>query len=782
VSASVAITESEEESPEEVKATYSPALVQAINEGRLQLALEEVNPNSRIVIESTVAAPTSAPAAASAGLSAGASAGIAVAAVATFLVAAGLLVARRKRIEKGEEYNATGAQALADADQNARDARELKGADEGDAAAGGVMLGASHANYGKGKSIETVQTSAVVFDTLEEDVEAEAKGDDESSNAGSSGWSSCAGDSSHNTGNDDSLELTGEKAVGAALAATGAASAIVSRHDSKQTGESGSVPNVSDVSRDDLDSAIEAGDWAGVGATAALLAAASDSPDTKSQSSRTEGRFYSSHSTRTDSSALSSVDAARAAELGHLADAGDWEGVVLAAARFEAFEDGSKQGSSASVSLKSSSATTESRSIGGSTGAASSGVSPSSVSDSESPSKQQTRSEIRAKVESLVRRVVPEEIDNVDEMMLQFKGREEELVESLRTMEERAVAQKARTQGHKAAKREARNTIEQGGVELPVPGATAASEAGLSATEAAGVAAGIAAALGVTAGIAAGTKTKKDEDDRDLLDIASGGGDDAPILIHEDASKSESVSTSGASSSWRKTALELAIEAGDWEAVGQAAAKLSNTPETTVETVKVQALAEGASYDEDDEDVRRMRKAGVNANRAAELDAMIDEGNWAGVVAAASRYSKVDSQADESSDSSASESREGQQERKRSWFGGSSLLGKKPAGAPIYQAMDVDSTARSADEARREEEDALAQAEIWMAIAHQSKQEGSTDAGASDAADWAIARSLSALRSAEDRGALNQPGKDGNAPDEATGSAGESDSKGDRSV
>jgi hypothetical protein len=121
-----------------------------------------------------------------------------------------------------------------------------------------------------------------------------------------------------------------------------------------------------------------------------------------------------------------------------------------------------------------------------------------------------------------------------------------------------------------------------------------------------------------------------------------------------------------------------------------------------------------------------MRKAGVNANRAAELDAMIDEGNWAGVVAAASRYSKVDSQADESSDSSASESREGQQERKRSWFGGSSLLGKKPAGAPIYQAMDVDSTARSADEARREEEDALAQAEIWMAIAHQSKQEGST--------------------------------------------------------
>lgn len=58
----------------------------------------------------------------------------------------------------------------------------------------------------------------------------------------------------------------------------------------------------------------------------------------------------------------------------------------------------------------------------------------------------------------------------------------------------------------------------------------------------------------------------------------------------------------------------------------------------------------------------------------------------------------------------------------------------------------------------------------------------SIDAGASDAADWAIARSLSALRSAEARGELSQPAKDGSAPDEATGSVGESDSKGDRSV
>ena len=210
-------------------------LPEAINEGGLQLALEEVNPNSRIVVESSVPTPTPAPAAASTGLSAGATAGIAVAAVATFLAAAGLLVARKKRLEKDDEYYAAGTQALADADQNARDARELKDGGEGDAAvAGGAMLGATQANYGKNKSKQAVQTSVVAFDTLEEDVKAGPRGDDESSNAGSSGWSSSAGVSSLNTGSADSLDFTGGQAVGATLAAIGAASAITSRQDSKQ--------------------------------------------------------------------------------------------------------------------------------------------------------------------------------------------------------------------------------------------------------------------------------------------------------------------------------------------------------------------------------------------------------------------------------------------------------------------------------------------------------------------------------------------------------------------
>jgi hypothetical protein len=56
----------------------------------------------------------------------------------------------------------------------------------------------------------------------------------------------------------------------------------------------------------------------------------------------------------------------------------------------------------------------------------------------------------------------------------------------------------------------------------------------------------------------------------------------------------------------------------------------------------------------------------------------------------------------------------------------------------------------------QEEQEALAQAEIWMAIAEQSKQDSQNpDQGASEAADWAIARSLNALVQAEHTGRLS---------------------------
>ena len=42
----------------------------------------------------------------------------------------------------------------------------------------------------------------------------------------------------------------------------------------------------------------------------------------------------------------------------------------------------------------------------------------------------------RAEIEALIREVVPDEIDNIDEMLTQFKGREQDLINTLRTMQD----------------------------------------------------------------------------------------------------------------------------------------------------------------------------------------------------------------------------------------------------------------------------------------------------------------------------------------------------------
>ena len=53
---------------------------------------------------------------------------------------------------------------------------------------------------------------------------------------------------------------------------------------------------------------------------------------------------------------------------------------------------------------------------------------------------------------------MPDEIDNVDDIMVQFSGREEELIETLRAMQEKSIAQRARAAVQKSAKKEAGRT------------------------------------------------------------------------------------------------------------------------------------------------------------------------------------------------------------------------------------------------------------------------------------------------------------------------------------
>ena len=134
-----------------------------------------------------------------------------------------------------------------------------------------------------------------------------------------------------------------------------------------------------------------------------------------------------------------------------LINSGDWAGVMQAATKFEPDI-----------------AVTDDHSESSFSNTGSSNVTSSSVEDVESSIQLQpdsshypsaftsngvkTLEEIRSEVESLVRRVVPGESDNIDEMLFQFEGREEELVENLRRMLERQVAKKARIVSHMDAK------------------------------------------------------------------------------------------------------------------------------------------------------------------------------------------------------------------------------------------------------------------------------------------------------------------------------------------
>jgi len=324
-----------------------------------------------------------------------------------------------------------------------------------------------------------------------------------------------------------------------------------------------SSPNLSTASTstpnalEDIDNAIEAGNWGQVGALAAVLASQGHGSPPERKTSRSAAGVSASRSA--DSSGASgshSLDQARAVEIDKLVEAGDWQGVVLAAARFEA--DQTFDGESFSASASQSSRWT---------GSATSATTPRSMATTDQSasniSSQRGQEEIRAEVEALVRRVVPEEADNIDEMMTQFKGREEELVETLRRMQERAIASRARLAVQKSAKLEARAKAS--------PRGTGGSTSGQS--------------------------------------VGSGG-----------STKSE---------------LEHAIESGNWQAVGVAAQKMSDSSVGDLSVEEKARLRDAIS-----QSPAFSRRAGKTSEEDDNLDSLIEQGDWQGVIAAAKRASE----------------------------------------------------------------------------------------------------------------------------------------------
>jgi hypothetical protein len=342
----------------------------------------------------------------------------------------------------------------------------------------------------------------------------------------------------------------------------------------------------------ELDDAVNRGDWTKVGVTASFLASSGQSVDTKSLIS---GQSQSIKSLKSGGSSdqnpkRTTIDAKRAAELDRLVEAGDWQGVIEAATLFDsrpvAASAASKSGSGSdpatlytnpsgesldqpslytkssgggesfdgqathvSVDSDASSRYADLESLVESVRMTNRSVSFESVSShSQEGSERQSskaslmskRTEYRDEIEALVRLVVPEEIDNIDEMMSQFAGREEELVETLRAMQERAIAQKARhayNEHTKQADAKPTNTVES-------------------------------VSYLASSGQSVDTKSLLSEQSQsvDSKSLNSGGSFD------QNAKKT----TIDAK---RAAELDRLVEAGDWKAVMEAAQKYDSRPE-----------------------------------------------------------------------------------------------------------------------------------------------------------------------------------------------------------
>jgi hypothetical protein len=447
-------------------------------------------------------------------------------------------------------------------------------------------------------------------------------------------------------------------------------------------------PNPGITKLEDLEAAIVSGDWAAVGASAAVLAASQHDSAANSQSqSNSKSTFSNFSSAKSKGSTWKTeLDTKKAAELDNLIESGDWTGVIQAAAKFEAeansevpSEMNSDSGSDAGDTRSHPSASVSPPSSGYHASSGSGSPTARSMSTvSGDTTKIRNREEIRFEVMELVERVVPEEIDHVDEMMAQFLGHEEELLETLRTMQERDIAQKSKR-------------VEQRKAKLGTSDRTERDQRRLAAIEAANARGQQAQQQGPVF-VAA---------DASLSDTTTAGSSEAVAnsvsLQSEETDEATNILTSADSSSDEHTrhrsALYAAIDSGNWDAVGEAAAILSDTDGSRL-LATFESSTSGSTSD------TRTR------SRRENLTELIERGDWLQVVVAASRYSEADMQG--------------------------------TAGR----------THNERERQLQEEKEAQRQAAMWMEVARQSKAagaEGASDEGAADAADWAISQSLRRL-------------------------------------
>lgn len=646
---------------------FEAALNQAIADGQLQDALDEVNPNSVVYIvtldndgdnadDDVDQAEKSTD-----GLSGGAISGIVFAGMAGVLLTMALLTRRRQQDNTSDNYYLKENQSadLGD-DLPAENIVENTASNipppNQEEKESNIEVGASDEDDDDGEGGDHVVAMAAAVGTgvaVASRPPKSKRGDqsmEKDSDAGSSGWSSREGMSSLEESSNGGSKNSEAASSTPSLPPT-------------NTLESADPDGAGlHLTYSELDQAIQKGDWAAVGVTAALLASQSQADAAASPEKKVN---FSAE-----------LPGNRAAELDRLVEAGDWAGVVAAAAKFDAQE--SHQGSVGSFRSEPESSAGSVYSGSGTAPTVGSGaIASTGTTNSDSGSRVKKLDELRAEVEMLVAKVVPEEKDNIEEMMMQFRGREEELVETLRTMQEREVALKARVEGQKRAKRDARQAVEQNKLQQQIGQVGDTADADW-VNEIDATASHIVASTSQEEHVSAKPSHDNQEED-----------EDTEVLAMQDA-------------------LKHAIESEDWDQVAIAAASLSG-----------RFVDADTAVDDDDESTR-------SSDRSGEINDLVEKGDWDGVVVAASKHVELDQ-------TESSSSREEDERRLRR------------------------------EQRLREEQEALQQADIWRAIAEQTRSDSAAseaDRAATVAADWAIARSLSELQAADKAGHISDREKD----------------------
>jgi hypothetical protein len=208
----------------------------------------------------------------------------------------------------------------------------------------------------------------------------------------------------------------------------------------------------------EIDQLVETGNWDGVVAVAARYADDASMQSSAKRSGRLKGDNDSQHSDESASIESATSHVTGTTRGSNKSSAEGSRGSTMLSA-------GSSAGSSQKSVSRSSKSPKDSEDLGEdmdtrassitSSYVSRSGITSSMVSHTSTMSQEKQQMNMyRAEVEALVRRVVPDEIDNIDDIIVQFSGREEELIETLKAMQEKSIAQRARAAVQRTAKRE----------------------------------------------------------------------------------------------------------------------------------------------------------------------------------------------------------------------------------------------------------------------------------------------------------------------------------------